>query len=159
MTATDILLGGALMWNDNKSIILSRICVMVFMALLVFTAVLAPWLVERSIENTDIDGTITFFLITVYTGCIPAALLLISLYTVLRRIGKGEVFISKNVESLRFISWYCFIGAVISFVSVLYYLPWIFVAVAAAFVGLIVRIVKNVFARAVSLQDDADFTI
>lgn len=147
------------MWNDNKSIILSRICVMVFMALLVFTAVLAPWLVERSIENTDIDGIKTFFLITVYTGCIPAALLLISLYTVLRRIGKGEVFISKNVESLRFISWYCFIGAVISFVSVLYYLPWIFVAVAAAFVGLIVRIVKNVFARAVSLQDDADFTI
>lgn len=147
------------MWNDNKSIILSRICVMIFMALLVLTAIFAPWLVERSIENTDIAGTTTFFLITVYTSCIPAALLLLNLFTLLRRIGKGEVFISKNVESLRFISWFCFIGAIISFVSVLYYLPWIFVAVAAAFVGLIVRIVKNVFAKAVSLQDDADFTI
>jgi hypothetical protein len=31
--------------------------------------------------------------------------------------------------------------------------------VAAAFVGLIVRVVKNVFARAVTLQDDSDFTI
>lgn len=132
---------------------------MIFMALLVLTAVFAPWLVESSIENTDIAGTKTFFLITVYSSCIPAALLLLNLFTLLRRIGKDEVFISKNVESLRFISWFCFIGAIISFVSVLYYLPWIFVAVAAAFVGLIVRIVKNVFARAVSLQDDADFTI
>jgi hypothetical protein len=33
------------------------------------------------------------------------------------------------------------------------------VAVAAAFMGLIVRVGKNVFSKAVSLQDDADFTI
>lgn len=147
------------MWNDNKSILLSRICVLVFMALLVLTAVFAPWLVDSSIENTDVSGMKIFFLITIYTGCVPSALLLSSLFSVLRRIGKGEVFIQKNVESLRHISWYCFFGAIISFISVLYYLPWIFVAVAAAFVGLIVRIVKNVFASAVSLQDDADFTI
>ena len=51
----------------------------------------------------------------------------------------------------------------VGFVGAAYFaLPTIgcaLVGVAAAFMGLIVRVVKNVFARAVSLQDDADYTI
>ncbi|NLA86669.1 MAG: DUF2975 domain-containing protein [Clostridiales bacterium] len=147
------------MWNDNKSIVLSRVSVLVFFLLLIAAAVFAPWLVRQTFIYTDMPGWEKYFLITVYTGSIPAALLLISLYRLLLRIGRGEVFVRKNVGSLRRISWYCFTGAVISALSVLYYFPWAMVAVAAAFMGLIVRVVKNVFARAVALQDDADFTI
>jgi len=40
-----------------------------------------------------------------------------------------------------------------------YWIPWFAVGIAAAFMGLIVRVIKNVVAKAVSLQDDADFTI
>jgi len=47
----------------------------------------------------------------------------------------------------------------ISFVSVFYYFPWVFVAVAAAFMGLIVRVVKNVVAQAVALQNEVDYTV
>ncbi len=146
------------MWTDSKSILLSRIAVILFMAALVAAAISAPWLLGRLFifEHWQIA---VLFLITVYVGCIPAVLLLISLFRLLRRIEKGEVFIQKNVNSLRYISWYCFTGAVISLVSSFYYIPWIMVSVAAAFMGLIVRVVKNVFARAVSLQDDADYTI
>ena len=147
------------MWDNKKSIILSKLSVVIFMALLVAAAVYAPWLVRQTFIYTDMIGWERLFLITVYTGCVPAALLLISLFRLLQRIGRGKVFIQKNVNCLRRISWYCFAGAVISAVSVLYYFPWAMVAVAAAFMGLIVRVVKNVFARAVSLQDDADFTI
>jgi hypothetical protein len=147
------------MWNDDKSIVLSRICVLVFMVLLVFTAVTAPWLAHRLSEYAGPTGMAAYFIITIYAGCIPAGLLLASLFQVLRRIERGEVFIAKNVDSLRHISWYCFIGAGICLVSFIYYIPWVMVAVAAAFVGLIVRVVKNIVARAVSLQDDADFTI
>jgi hypothetical protein len=129
------------------------------MVLLAFTVITAPWLVHRMFNYADMAGAEAYFLITIYTGCIPAGLLLFNLFQVLRRIEKGDVFIHKNVESLRHISWFCFLGALISLVSVIYYFPWIMVAVAAAFVGLIVRVVKNVVARAVSLQDDADFTI
>ena len=147
------------MWDNKKSIILSKLSVVIFMALLVAATVFAPWLVRQTFIYTDMIGWERLFLITVYTGCVPAALLLISLFRLLQRIGRGKVFIQKNVNCLRRISWYCFAGAVISAVSVLYYFPWAMVAVAAAFMGLIVRVVKNVFARAVSLQDDADFTI
>lgn len=147
------------MWNDNRSIVLSRICVILFMILLATVAVFAPWLVRTTFSYTVKAGWDTWFLVTIYTGCVPGALLLISLYRLLRRIEGGTVFIQKNVESLRHISWFCFSGAVISAISAFYYIPWIMVAVAAAFMALIVRVVKNVFARAVSLQDDADFTI
>lgn len=147
------------MWNDKRSIILSRVCVIIFMLLLVAATVFAPWLVRSTFSYTVKTGWDRWFLVTIYTGCIPAALLLISLYRLLRRIEAGTVFIQRNVDSLRHISWFCFTGALISAASAFYYLPWIMVAVAAAFVALIVRVVKNVFARAVSLQDDADHTI
>ncbi len=146
------------MWSDSKSILLSRIAVILFMAALVAVMIFAPWLVNRMFTFWDERGP-TYFLLTIYTGAVPAALLLISLYGLLCRIDRGDVFIQKNVGSLRHISWYCFAGAVVSLVSSFYYVSWIMVSVAAAFVGLIVRVVKNVFARAVSLQDDADYTI
>ncbi len=147
------------MWNDGKSIRLSRIAIIIFMVLLVATAVFAPSIVHKTFMNTDMARWNGYFLFTIYIGCIPAALLLISLFRTLGRIEKGDVFIPKNVESLRNISWYCFAGAVISAVSVGYYFPWVMVAISAAFMGLIVRIVKNIIAKAVSLQDDANLTI
>ncbi len=146
------------MWTSSKSILLSRIAVILFMAALVAAAVAAPWLSDRLFSFASELGA-TYFLLTVYAGAVPAAFLLISLFCLLRRIEKGTVFIQKNVDSLRHISWCCFAGAVVSLASSLYYVPWIMVSVAAAFVGLIVRVVKNVFSKAVSLQDDVDFTI
>jgi hypothetical protein len=149
------------MWNDNRSMFLSRLCVILFIVLLAAVAVLLPWLVTRYFDFSllGVEHAATFFLITFYVGSLPAVVLLLSLYSLLRRIEIGEVFVRKNVASLRRISWCCFFGAVISLISALYYLPWLTVGVAASFVGLIVRVIKNVFARAVSLQDDADFTI
>jgi hypothetical protein len=147
------------MWNDSKSMLLSRACVVIFMILLVAADVAAPFFVSRTFSGVVKTGWDFWFYVTLYVGTVPAALLLVSLYRLLRRIERGDVFIQKNVESLRHISWYCFAGAVISAASAIYYIPWVMVAVAAAFVALIVRVVKNVFARAVTLQDDVDHTI
>jgi hypothetical protein len=148
------------MWNDSKSIVLSRISVIIFFLSMVAVAVFAPQLIERLIGYRPyLTGKGGYFLITIYSGCVPAALLLIELFRLLHRIGKGKVFITKNVDCLRHISWCCFLGAVICLASSIYYTAWIMVAIAAAFMALIVRVVKHVFSRAVSLQDDADFTI
>jgi Flp pilus assembly protein TadB len=92
-------------------------------------------------------------------GAVPAAYLLYSLFRLLRRIETGQVFTADNVELLRRISWSCFAGAIIALISLFYYYPWVFVAVAAAFMGLIVRVVKNVVAQAVELQNEADYTV
>ena len=149
------------MWNDSRSLVLSKVCVIIFMAFLLACAVLAPRLVMWLMSMSYFARTAgqVLFLSTIYIGCIPAAALLIFLYLLLQRISADEVFVSRNVAYLRYISWCCFIGALICAVSAYYYLPWLAIGIAAAFMGLIVRIVKNVIAKAVSLQDDADYTI
>jgi hypothetical protein len=147
------------MWNDSKSILLSRVSVVLFMVLLVAADIAAPWLIPMTFSYVVKPGWAGWFFATIYAGTVPAAILLIGLYRLLRRIERGEVFVQKNVDGLRIISWCCLAGALISAASALYYVPWVMVAIAAAFVALIVRVVKNVFARAVSLQDDVDHTI
>lgn len=149
------------MWNGKKSISLSKLCVLIFTFMLIGTALSAPWLVRRLMDfsRADLIGKEVFFLLTIYSGSVPAAVLLFCLYRLLHRIELEQVFITANVEYLRRISWSCFAGAIICFASVPYYFPWTFVAVAAAFMGLIVRVIKNVIAQAVELKNESELTI
>jgi len=131
------------------------------MALLIVCAILAPGMV-RTLARMSIQANLVGsapFLITIYVGCVNAAILLTFLYRLLHRIGAGQVFIGENTACLRYISWCCFFGAALCLASTFYYKPWIAVGIAAAFMGPIVRVVKNVVAKAVSLQDEADLTV
>ena len=74
-------------------------------------------------------------------------------------ISEGEVFIPENVSILRLLSWCCIAAGLVCLFSALYYMPFLIVSAAAAFVGLILRVVKNVFAEAVRLKDENDYTI
>jgi hypothetical protein len=129
--------------------------------MLIGTALSAPWLVRWLLDfsRADLTGKEAFFLSTIYSGSVPATILLFCLYRLLHQIEIDQVFIIANVEYLRRISWSCFAGAIICFVSIPYYFPWIFVAVAAAFMGLIVRVVKNIVAQAVKLKNESELTI
>jgi len=149
------------MWDEKKSILLSKLGVLVFMLLIVAAAISTPWMVAWLVDYSQahLSGKEPLFYLTLYSGCIPALLLLYELYEILQRISKGEIFVTKNVSSLRRISWYSFLGGGICLMSALYYIPFLLVAFAAAFVGLIVRVVKNVFAQAVELQQEVDYTI
>lgn len=149
------------MWNQRKSITLSKLGVLIFMLLIVIAAICAPWMVDWLINysQAQLAGKEPLFYLTLYTGCIPAILLLYELYQLLRRISGNKVFTAENVKGLRRISWYAFSGAFLCLASSLYYILFILIAFAAAFVGLIVRVVKNVFAQAVELQQEMDYTI
>ena len=149
------------MWNGEKSIVLSKLCVLLFMALLLAAVLTAPWLTRWFVgfSQAGLKEEAACFVATIYVGAVPAAYLLYSLLKLLRRIETGQVFTANNVELLRRISWSCFAGAVIALISLFYYFPWFFVAVAAAFMGLIVRVVKNVVAQAVELKNEADYTV
>lgn len=149
------------MWSEEKSISLTKFCIMLFMVLLAVVAVTAPWLTEWfvSVSRAGQEEHRVYFMATIYVGFVPAAYLLYSLFKLLRRIESGQVFTDENVELLRRISWSCFAGAVVALVSMLYCNPWVFVAIAAAFMGLIVRVVRNVVAQAVELKKEADYIV
>ena len=149
------------MWNGEKSIGLSKLYILLFICVLIIVVVAAPWLTHWFVgfSQNELGGTESFFMATIYLGSIPAGYLLYNLLTLIRRIERGQVFTAANVERLRRISWSCFWGAGLAIVSAFYYIPWLFVFVAAAFMGLIVRVVKNVVAQAVELKNEADYTI
>ena len=78
---------------------------------------------------------------------------------ILRRIEAGAVFVPANVTALRRISWCCAGAAVVCLAAAYIYLPFAFLGVAAAFMALIVRVLKNAFAQAVHMKDELDCTI
>ena len=83
----------------------------------------------------------------------------ISLLRLLFNIKKDEIFINANVKYLRLISWCCFVVAIITFVGGVFYVPFLLIAVAAAFVGLMLRIVKNIMQNAVEINEENELTI
>lgn len=148
-------------WNKDKSLKLSKICIYIFAVTMVVVAAFAPKIFGLLIELRIgyLGGTLPYFLITTYTACVPATIALAGLYRLLDNISKGHVFIEKNVQILRMLSWACIFAGGICLVSSSYYLPFLIIAAAAGFVGLLLRVVKNVFARAVEIKEESDYTI
>ncbi|MEG0803373.1 MAG: DUF2975 domain-containing protein [Pygmaiobacter sp.] len=149
------------MWNKDKSIALSLFCVRLFAVIMVAAWFLSPSLLTRLIEFREsyLGGTLPYFLITTYSASVPAVFALWNLYGLLRSISAGFVFTDENVKRLCILSWCCIAAGLICMTSALYYLPYLVLAVAAAFVGLILRVVKNVVEQAVALKNENDFTI
>ena len=148
-------------WNKDRSLWLSKICIKLFTITMIVVAVFAPKIFSVLIEVrvAYLGGTLPYFLISTYTACVPAVIALAGLWRLLDNIEKGDVFIDNNVQILRMLSWRCIFAGVICLFSSSYYLPFLIIAAAASFVGLLLRIVKNVFARAVEIKQDNDFTI
>ena len=148
-------------WNKDKSVKLSKFCVCLFMLILAGVCIGAPWLFRLLIRLRvqDLAGKFELFLVSTYTAAVPAAAALYGLWRLLRNISEGEVFIPENVSILRLLSWCCIAAGLVCLFSALYYMPFLIVSAAAAGVGLILRVVKNVFAEAVRLKDENDYTI
>jgi len=98
--------------------------------------------------------------ITYLCFCIPAFGALWHLDRLLRAVRQEQVFTDTNVKNLRIISWCCFAAGAILLVGAFIINPnLIILAVLAAFFGIVIRVVKNLFEAAVALKDENDFTI
>ena len=160
-------------WSSKNSIILSQVCVGVFAALLLALDIFAYPLAVQFCQNVHYIGghgwerlwTVTdwqlaaVLLTAVYVGSVFAWVALYKLFRLLRQIKHERVFVEENVKLLRAISWCCFGAAAATLVGGAAYLPLVVLAVAEAFMGLIVRIVKNVFQQAISMKSELDLTI
>ncbi|WP_367924599.1 DUF2975 domain-containing protein [uncultured Ruthenibacterium sp.] len=143
-------------WNNDRSLLLSRVCVWGFTVALAALFLTAPWFWNWVLWRANVR--IVYIAVT-YASGIPAAVVLWCLHQLLRNISEEEVFIQENVRSLRIMSWCLIAAALVYLVGSAFDWYLIVFAVAAAFVGLILRVVKNVFAQAVELKNENDFTI
>ena len=156
------------MWNRHRSLVLSKVCVVLLGAADLAVMGGCPWILQWLLGYSQSAGTrfqsastqfTVFFYITIYAGGLLALLVLYHLLRLLNNIGRGDVFVDENVVRLRYISWLCGLAAVLAAVSAFYYVPWAALAVAAAFMCVIVRVIKNVMAEAVEMRQEMNYTI
>ncbi|AHF09236.1 MULTISPECIES: DUF2975 domain-containing protein [Dehalobacter] len=148
------------MWNPSKSVRLSSICTKIAIVLVICAAFAMPNLIPTYVNYTGKDPEIIHsLLLTVYACVLPGMLSLICLGRLLSNIRREEVFIEKNVKLLRVLSWCSFVVSAILFISGFYYILFVIIAVCAAFLGLILRVIKNVFEQAIVIKRENDFTI
>ncbi len=94
-----------------------------------------------------------------YPSGIFALVILFSLLKLLFNIKEEKIFIKQNTTCLRTVSWCCFAIAVITFIGAFFYMPFMFVAFAGGFTGMLLRVLKNVMQSAVELREESDLTI
>lgn len=147
-------------WSRDNSIILSKVCILVFACAGILSAIWLPAVLDGIVQRRRLYGNGRIcLLVSFYALLAPASIALGYLYRLLLNIGRDEVFVDSNVKCLRRISWACYLAAAICMVSAFYYYPFAMAAAAACFMGLILRVVKNVFAEAVAIKEENDFTI
>ncbi len=147
-------------WNKDKSITLTQTFILIFAVVMVLCLIFGRQIVNDFAEMRGFSAqNRTYMMFSCYLSAVPAGLLLWKLWKVLGRIKAGEVFTEANTKDLRLVSWACGAETAICFVSFLYYKPFILVAVAAGFMMLVVRIVKNIIQQAVSMKAELDLTI
>jgi hypothetical protein len=152
------------MWNSTKSVILSLICTRIAIVLVFAVAIalpLVPWddYAGAGLYVANLSEYMTLIIVVMLLCCVAALAALFSLDRLLSNIRKEEVFTEKNVRLLRIISWACFAVAIAMFVGCIASVSFFVIGILACFVGLILRVVKNVISAAVALKDENDFTI
>lgn len=151
-------------WSQMKSLKLSRILVLgmffLLIALMFTSYIIAGWFSAVSEGSGIIKSNLTEAVTAMICICDAFALVAVAaLHKLLSNISKDEVFIAQNPHCLRVISWCCvFAGLTMVFFS-LWKFEFLFTAFFAMFLGLIIRVVKNVFEKAIELKSENDFTI
>lgn len=94
-----------------------------------------------------------------YPSAVFSAVILYSLLSLLFNIKKGDTFTRINVLLLKIVSWCCFAIGIITFVGGFFYMPFMFVAAAGGFLGMFLRVLKNVMQSAVEIAEENELTI
>lgn len=153
------------MWTKTKSLFLSRVLTAVVSGLVLIMTFFIPsvcrWYEGISLGSGIFgeSGIMIPMCISMYLCEIFALAALYSLNVLLGNINRSEVFIPQNTACLRRISWACMLVGCVLFIFGL----WRFIFILAAFLsvmfGLIMRVLKNVFEKAVEIKSENDYTI
>lgn len=126
-----------------------------------------PTLTEMLINVTDNIGNrgeITeggrIFVLCLAYGILAILILANSLlFSLLLRVRAGLVFTEKSVALIRGVAWCCLLlGIVFGLLGIYFQLSFI-VAFAAIFLGICLRVVKNVIEEATEIKSENDLTV
>ena len=94
-----------------------------------------------------------------YCCAVAVMIALWNMEQLLRSILRQEVFTSHNVRRIRFVQWCCCAVAVICVPVTVFYYPMVFMTVVMGFLSLVVSVVAQVMAAAVTIREENDLTV
>ena len=155
------------MITTKKSVSVSIFVCITVAVLLGILIVLGPWLFNLYMtayrgflpDGAAMEMVKTTFLFCFYPSAVFAGVILYSLLRILFNIKKGNTFTRINVLLLKIVSWCCFLIAIITAIGGYFYLPFLFIAVAGGFLGMFLRVLKNVMQSAVEIAEENELTI
>ena len=149
------------------SVILSMVLSVILFAGCIYLAFILPNEVNLFISFPDhmgnrdeiTEGGRLLLLIAAYValGVVMAADAL--LFALLLRVRKGQVFTPVSVALIRGVSWCCYLLSLSACIAAIYFRYAFAVVFLAAFLGLCLRVVKNVIEEATLIKNENDLTV
>ena len=147
------------MSEQPKSLFIASALVKIVFVIFIAASFFIPWAASWY-DSVSMQEPIFWPLcICLYLTLVPAFILIFCLNRILSNVKTGAVFTAGTVKMLRVISYSCFAAAVIFAVLGIWRLLALLLCFAAAFVGLLLRVLKNVFQQAVLIREENEFTI
>ncbi len=144
------------MYTSEKSTKLTLVVAYGFCILMVFLMVaIIPGI-------TWIMGTAQFATVCIvaFYICTPAAwTTLICIIKLLKNVLSDRIFTQNSVKLLRILSWCCAFVSAVCFVIMFFFRLFFVFFLGAGLMMLILRVLKNVMARAVEIKDENELTI
>ena len=154
------------MSHRKISLIISQTLTVAFPVLLAVLAVFMPRIVHTFVflktagtPEVPSDGELILLTTLSYLALLVAAAADLMLFLLLLRVGRGEVFTENSVSLISGISYCLFAIGVIFAVIGFRFLVSFLAAFAGIFLGLCIRVVKNVIDEGVRIKSENDLTI
>ncbi len=145
--------------SGKVSVRISIVLTFLFFGLVIAAAVTMPWLAFSLMHMPHEQPHIAIVFMLVYTILSAAFAAAVFMFRLLLRIQKGQVFTAESIACLRGVSWCCILAAAL-FALLGVYFPLSFaVGFVAVFVGLCLRVVKNVVEEATAIKSENDLTV
>lgn len=148
------------MTKEKRSIAITSVLIKVAIVLCTAALFLMPYAAKMYEQiSFQRDNVTVPLLITFYVCAAFGFVILFVLNKLIKNIGSEQVFIDENVKLLKILSYCCFAIAVVTLIFARFRILVFVITFAAAFIGLILRVIKNCFTEAIRLREENDFTI
>lgn len=152
---------------SKASVMISIVLSVLFFVILIAGAVVMPCLSDVLMDVSDNVGSCNeitaggrlFVLVLAYMILLFMAVADAMLFSLLLRVKSGKVFTTKSVALIRGISWCAMFLCVVFGLLGIYFQLSFFVAFACLFLGICLRVTKNVIEEATEIKAEHDFTI
>lgn len=154
---------------SKASVIISIILAVMFGSIVVGLGIILPFEISRPGPTEEFikvlladklgESYLFWFMLWCYAILAVALACCIAVTLLLLRVRKGLVFTAKSVSYIRFISWMCVLLAAVILVAQYFHAAAFIIALAMSFLGLSLRVVKNVIEAATEIKNENDLTV